>query len=107
MTACLVGTRATTQVCRDEETAASRVNEPSIGNSIPAPGFQEVTWEDLEEPMQVGNTNDVEDLPEDEEGGDAASNAGETNQRKVTTQKLSLLLGVCTSLQEMIQDIES
>ncbi|KAG7169544.1 hypothetical protein Hamer_G030943, partial [Homarus americanus] len=75
--------------------------------SIPAPGFQEVTREDLEEPMQEGNTNDVEDLPEDEEGGDAASDAGETEQRKVTTQKLSLLLGVCTSLQEMIQDIES
>ncbi|KAG7159342.1 Autophagy-related protein 101-like [Homarus americanus] len=78
--------------------------------SIPAPGFQEVTREDLEEMMQEGNTNDVEDLLEDEEGGesgDAASDAGETEQRKVTTQKLSLLLGVFTSLQEMIQDIES
>ncbi|KAG7171185.1 hypothetical protein Hamer_G027370 [Homarus americanus] len=75
--------------------------------NIPAPGFQEVTREDLEEPMQEGNTNDVEDLLEDEEGSDAASDAGETEQRKVTTQKLSLLLGVCTSLQEMIQDIES
>ncbi|KAG7178251.1 hypothetical protein Hamer_G028977 [Homarus americanus] len=75
--------------------------------NIPAPGFQEVTREDLEEPMQEGNTNDVEDLPEDEEGSDAASDAGETEQRKVTTQKLSLLLGVCTNLQEMIQDIES
>ncbi|KAG7165117.1 hypothetical protein Hamer_G004901 [Homarus americanus] len=78
--------------------------------SIPAPGFQEVTREDLEELMQDGHTNDVEDLLEDEEGGesdDAASDAGETEQRKVTTQKLSLLLGVCTSLQEMIQDIES
>ncbi|KAG7155722.1 Tigger transposable element-derived protein 1-like 106, partial [Homarus americanus] len=78
--------------------------------SIPAPGFQEVTREDLEEMMQEGNTNDIEDLLEDEEGGesgDAASNAGEAEQRKVTTQKLSLLLGVFTSLQEMIQDIES
>ncbi|KAG7158136.1 hypothetical protein Hamer_G008751 [Homarus americanus] len=68
-----------------------------------------MTREDLEELMQDGNTNDVEDLLEDEEGGesgDAASDAGETEQRKVTTQKLSLLLGVCTSLQEMIQDIE-
>ncbi|KAG7161156.1 hypothetical protein Hamer_G024210 [Homarus americanus] len=76
---------------------------------IPAPGFQEVTREDLEELMQDGNTNDVEDLLEEEggESGDAASDAGETEQRKVTTQKLSLLLGVCTSLQEMIQDIES
>ncbi|KAG7163854.1 hypothetical protein Hamer_G019125 [Homarus americanus] len=79
-------------------------------HSIPAPGFQEVTREDLEKPMQEGNTNDVEDLLQDEEGGesgDAASDAGETEQRKVTTQKLSLLLGVFTSLQEMIQDIES
>ncbi|KAG7174512.1 Jerky protein-like 17, partial [Homarus americanus] len=78
--------------------------------SIPAPAFQEVTREDLEELMQEGNTNDVEDLLEDEgggESGDAASDAGETEQRKVTTQKLSLLLGVCTSLQEMIQDIEN
>ncbi|KAG7163069.1 Tigger transposable element-derived protein 1-like 169 [Homarus americanus] len=78
--------------------------------SIPAPGFQEVTREDLEELMQEVNTNDVEDLLEDEEGGasgDAVSDAGETEQRKVMTQKLSLLLGVCTSLQEMIQDIES
>ncbi|KAG7174700.1 Aminomethyltransferase-like [Homarus americanus] len=78
--------------------------------SIPAPGFQEVTREDLEEIMQEGNTNDVEDLLEDEEGGESgytASDAGETEQRKVTTQKLSLLLGVFTSLQEMIQDIES
>ncbi|KAG7177166.1 hypothetical protein Hamer_G000415, partial [Homarus americanus] len=78
--------------------------------SMPAPGFQEVTREDLEELMQKGNTNDVENLLEDEEGGesgDAASDAGETKQRKVTTQKLSLLLGVFTSLQEMIQDIES
>ncbi|KAG7175341.1 hypothetical protein Hamer_G001402 [Homarus americanus] len=78
--------------------------------SIPAPGFQEVTREDLEELIQEGNTNDVEDLLEDEEGGesgDAESDAGETEQRKVTTQKLSLLLGVCTSPQEMIQDIES
>ncbi|KAG7154589.1 putative Tigger transposable element-derived protein 1-like 324 [Homarus americanus] len=78
--------------------------------SIPAPGFQEVTWEDLEEMMQEGNTNDVEDLLEDEEGGEsgnAASDAGETEQRKVTTEKLSLLVGVFTSLQEMIQDIES
>ncbi|KAG7154896.1 hypothetical protein Hamer_G024965, partial [Homarus americanus] len=77
--------------------------------SIPAPGFQEVTREDLEELMQEGNTNDVEDLLEDEEGGesgDAAIDAGETEQRKATTQKLSLLSGVCTSLQEMIQDIE-
>ncbi|KAG7163472.1 hypothetical protein Hamer_G004624 [Homarus americanus] len=76
---------------------------------IPAPGFQEVTRVDLEELMQEGNTNDVEDLLEDEggESGDAASDAGETEQRKMTTQKLSLLLGVCTSLQEMIQDIES
>ncbi|KAG7159731.1 hypothetical protein Hamer_G026176, partial [Homarus americanus] len=60
--------------------------------SIPAPGFQEVTWEDLEEMMQEGNTYDFEDLLEDEEGGesgDAASDAGETEQRK------------------MIQDIES
>ncbi|KAG7154067.1 hypothetical protein Hamer_G026243, partial [Homarus americanus] len=59
--------------------------------SIPAPGFQE-------------------DLLEDEEGGesgDAARDAGETDQRKVTTQMLSLLLGVCTSLEEMIHDIES
>ncbi|KAG7158424.1 hypothetical protein Hamer_G007051, partial [Homarus americanus] len=74
--------------------------------SIPAPGFQEVTREDLEEMMQEGNTSDVEDLLEDEEGGesgDAASDAGETEQRKVTTQKLSLLFG----FQEMIQDIES
>ncbi|KAG7164884.1 hypothetical protein Hamer_G017286 [Homarus americanus] len=73
--------------------------------SIPAPGFQEVTREDLEELMQDGNTNDVEDLLEDEEGcesGDAESDAGETEQRKATTQKLSLLLGTCTSLQEMI-----
>ncbi|KAG7156020.1 putative Tigger transposable element-derived protein 1-like 322, partial [Homarus americanus] len=78
--------------------------------SIPAPGFQEVTQEDLEEMMQEGNTNDVEDLLEDEEGGesgDAESDAWETEQRKVTIQKLSLLLGVFTSLQEMIQDIES
>ncbi|KAG7154582.1 hypothetical protein Hamer_G020005 [Homarus americanus] len=74
--------------------------------SIPAPGFQEVTREDLEEMMQEGNTNDVEDLLEDEEGGESGD-AGDTEQRKVTTQKLSLLLGVCTSLQEMIQDIES
>ncbi|KAG7164010.1 hypothetical protein Hamer_G014477 [Homarus americanus] len=60
--------------------------------SIPTPGFQEVTREDLEELMQEGNTNDVEDLLEDEEGesGDAASDAGETEQRKATTQKLSL-----------------
>ncbi|KAG7163019.1 hypothetical protein Hamer_G002070 [Homarus americanus] len=46
--------------------------------SIPAPGFQEVTRDDFEELMQEGNTNDVEDLPEDEKGGesgDAASNA--------------------------------
>ncbi|KAG7172038.1 hypothetical protein Hamer_G001014 [Homarus americanus] len=74
------------------------------------PGFQEVTREDLDELMQEGNTNDVEDFLEDEEGGesgDAASDAGETEQRKVTTQKLSLLLGVFTSLLEMIQDIES
>ncbi|KAG7169060.1 hypothetical protein Hamer_G011764 [Homarus americanus] len=79
-------------------------------HSIPAPGFQEVTREDLEEMMQEGNTNDVKDLLEDEEGGesgDAASDAGDTKQRKVTTQKLSLLLGVFTSLQEMIQDIDS
>ncbi|KAG7168420.1 E3 ubiquitin-protein ligase SH3RF1-like [Homarus americanus] len=65
---------------------------------------------DLEEMMQEGNTNNVEDLPEHEEGGesgDAASDAGETEQRKVTTQKLSLLLGVFTSLQEMIKVIES
>ncbi|KAG7176275.1 Small nuclear ribonucleoprotein Sm D3-like [Homarus americanus] len=74
--------------------------------SIPAPGFQEVTREDLEEMMQEGNTNDVEDLLEDEEG-DESGDAGETEKRKVTTQKLSLLLGVFTSLQEMIQDIES
>ncbi|KAG7172935.1 hypothetical protein Hamer_G017919 [Homarus americanus] len=74
--------------------------------SIPAPGFQEVTREDLEEMMQEDNTNDVEDLLEDEEGGESGD-AGETEQRKVTTQKLSLLLGVFTSLQEMIQDIES
>ncbi|KAG7158331.1 hypothetical protein Hamer_G008982 [Homarus americanus] len=49
--------------------------------SIPAPGFQEVTREDLEELMQENNTNDVEDLPEDEEGGekgDAVSDVGET-----------------------------
>ncbi|KAG7177828.1 hypothetical protein Hamer_G025738 [Homarus americanus] len=45
--------------------------------SIPAPGFQEMTREDLEEPMQEGNTNDVEDLPEDEEGGESGD-AGET-----------------------------
>ncbi|KAG7170874.1 hypothetical protein Hamer_G012437, partial [Homarus americanus] len=78
--------------------------------SIPAPGFQEVTREGLEEMMQEGNTNDVEDLLEDEEGGesgDAASDAGETEQRKVMAQNLSLLLSVFTSLQEMIQDIES
>ncbi|KAG7177189.1 hypothetical protein Hamer_G000442, partial [Homarus americanus] len=74
--------------------------------SIPAPGFQEVTREDLEEMMQEGNTNDVDDLLEDEEGGESGD-AGEAEQRKVTTQKLSLLLGVFTSLQEMIQDIES
>ncbi|KAG7175887.1 Tigger transposable element-derived protein 1-like 201 [Homarus americanus] len=68
-------------------------------------GFQEVTWKDLEELMQEGNTNDVEDLLEDEEGGESGD-AGEIEQRKVTAQKLSLLLGVCTSLQEMMQDIE-
>ncbi|KAG7157478.1 E3 ubiquitin-protein ligase synoviolin-like 1 [Homarus americanus] len=72
--------------------------------SIPAPGFQEVTREDSEEMMQEGNTNDVE---EGGESGDAASDAGETEQRKVMTPKLSLLLGVFTSLQEMSQDIES
>ncbi|KAG7169723.1 putative Tigger transposable element-derived protein 1-like 323 [Homarus americanus] len=83
---------------------AERMNQVlETVRSIPAPGFQEVTREDLEDMMQEGNTNDVEGLLEDEECGDA----GETEQRKVTTQKLSLLLGVFTSLQEMIQDIES
>lgn len=73
--------------------------------SIPASGFQEETLEDSEGRLQDGNTNDIEDLLEDEEYGESGD-AEETEQRKVTTQKLPLLLGVRTSLQEMIPDFD-
>lgn len=48
--------------------------------SIPDPGLQQVTQEDLEEIIQYGNTKDVVDLLQDEgggESGDAVSDAEE------------------------------
>ncbi|KAK3876891.1 hypothetical protein Pcinc_018354 [Petrolisthes cinctipes] len=76
--------------------------------NIPAPGFEEVNREDLEEMLRDGDaTGSVDDILDEDsdDGGDAASEAEEHEQRKVTTQKLSHILGVCTSLHEMIQDI--
>lgn len=65
-----------------------------------------MTLEDLEEMMQDRNTNDVENLLEDEKSSES-DDAEETEQRKVMICKVSLLWRVCSSLQEMIQDIES
>ncbi|KAK3888476.1 hypothetical protein Pcinc_007470 [Petrolisthes cinctipes] len=77
--------------------------------NIPAPGFEEVNREDLEEMLRdgdaTGSVDDILDEEDSDDGGDAASEAEEHEQRKVTTQKLSHILGVCTSLHEMIQDI--
>ena len=75
--------------------------------SIPAPGFEEVNREDLEEMLNDGDATSVADILDEEnsDGGDAASDEDEPNLRKVTTQKLSHILGACTSLHEMIADI--
>ena len=57
--------------------------------------------------LSDGDATNVDDILDgnSDDDGDAASDAGEPEQRKVTTQKLSHILGVCTSLQDMIQDI--
>ena len=74
--------------------------------SVPAPGFEEVNREDLEEMLSDGDATNVDILDENsDDNGNAASDAEEPEQSKVTTQKPSHILGVCTSLYDMIQDI--
>lgn len=78
--------------------------------STPVSGFEEVNREELEEMLNDGDATCVEDILDEENsddgGGDAASGADDLDLRKVTTRKLSQILGVCTSFHEMIQNIE-
>lgn len=62
-------------------------------SSIPAQGFQEVTQEKLGEMMHDGNTYDVKDLLDDEDGDESrwCSDLIQIRLSKVTTQTVILI----------------
>ncbi|KAG7165834.1 hypothetical protein Hamer_G023915 [Homarus americanus] len=73
--------------------------------SVPTPGFREVDAEQINEMLKENDEemlDEVTDKSSDEAG---EGDAGEELERKITTNKESLILSTCSNLQELVKEL--